>query len=65
MNVLALIPISSRARGAISKAFLNPYNRKGDCILVYHLEHYMYAAISRAEHADEFTKCFHLVANTD
>ena len=36
------------------KAFLNPYNRKGEYIL--HLAQYMFAARCRNENVDQFTK---------
>ena len=42
------------------KAFLGPYNRKGD--YVHHLAHYMFAASCRAEKVDQCTKFLHLVA---
>jgi len=45
------------------KAYLNPYNRKGNYI--YHLAHYMFAARCRAEGVDQFTKFLHLVATKD
>jgi transposase-like protein len=45
------------------KAYLNPYNRKGDYI--YHLAHYMFMARYRAEKVDPFTKFLHLIATTD
>jgi hypothetical protein len=44
------------------KAFLSPYNRKGDYI--YHLAHYKFEARRRAERVDEFTKFLHLAATT-
>jgi len=36
------------------KAFLSPYNRKGDYI--HHLAHYMFAVRCRAEKMDQFTR---------
>ena len=45
------------------KAYLNPYNRKGDYI--YHLVHYMFAAKCRAGKVRPFTQFLHLVATTD
>jgi transposase-like protein len=45
------------------KAFVNPYNRVGDYI--YHLAHYVFAALCRHENVDDFTKFIALVANTD
>jgi len=45
------------------KAFLMPYNGKGDYI--HHLAHYMFSARSRAEKVDEFTKFLHLVATVN
>jgi transposase-like protein len=45
------------------KAFLNPYNRKGDYI--YQLAEYMFEAKSRAENVDPFTKFLHIVATRD
>ena len=45
------------------KAFLEPYNRKGDYI--YHLAHYMFSAKCRAEKVDEFTKFLLLVATVN
>ena len=45
------------------KAFLNPYNRKGD--YVYDLAQYMFTARCTAENVDEFTKFIHIVANRD
>jgi len=45
------------------KAFLSPYNKKGDYIL--HLAHYMFAVRCRTEKVDQFTKFLHLVATID
>jgi len=45
------------------KAFLSPYNRKGDYI--HHLAHYMFAVRCRAEKVDQFTKFLHLIATID
>ena len=45
------------------KAFLGPYNRKGDYI--HHLAHYMFAARCRAEKVDQFTKFLYLIATID
>jgi hypothetical protein len=45
------------------KAFLNPYNRMGDCI--YHLAHYMFAVGCRSDHVDQFTKFIGIIASTD
>ena len=42
------------------KAFLGPYNRKGNYI--HHLAHYMFAARCRAEKVGQFTKFLPLVA---
>jgi len=45
------------------KAFLGPYNRKGDYI--HYLAHYMFATRCRAEKVDHFTKFLHFVAKVD
>jgi hypothetical protein len=45
------------------KAFLNPYNRKGDYI--YQLAQYMFETKCRAENVDPFTKFLHIVATRD
>ena len=45
------------------KAFLSPYNRKGD--YVHNLGHCMFAAKCRNEKVDHFTNFLHLVATID
>jgi transposase-like protein len=45
------------------KAFLNPYNRRGD--YVYELAQYMFTVRCKAESVDEFTKFIHIIANKD
>jgi hypothetical protein len=45
------------------KAYLSPYNRKGDYI--YHFAQYMFAVRCRAEKVIPFTKFLHLVTTTD
>ena len=45
------------------KAFPNPYNPLGDYI--YHLPHYMFAAVCRSEDADQITEFIGIVATTD
>ena len=45
------------------KAFLSPYNRKGEYI--HHLVHYMFAPRCRAEKVNQFTQVLRLVATID
>jgi hypothetical protein len=45
------------------KAFLVPYNRKGDYI--HHLAQYMFVARCRVEKVDQITKLLLLVATVD
>ena len=45
------------------KAFLNRYNEMRDYI--YHLAHFMFAAVCRSDNVDQFTKSIGIVASID